>query len=174
MSRLAVSPPPFLPPHLRLLLPPSSLISPSLLCSSFPFYVHLVPAHALGVLLACAGKPWDPLGLAGISERNNLGINPHIKWLQESEVGHKGKGIERRTSLYGGGEREGWKGRRGKNKGDKGKGRRLRLWMHSSACARIHVAYICIYVYTYSMNKRSFEYDCALKDKEGGASFLGG
>lgn len=33
-----------------------------------------------------AGKPWDPFGFAGISERNTLGINPHLKWLQESEV----------------------------------------------------------------------------------------
>ena len=33
------------------------------------------------------GKPWDPWGLATISERNKLGINPNLKWLQESEVG---------------------------------------------------------------------------------------
>ncbi|TFJ82963.1 hypothetical protein NSK_005736 [Nannochloropsis salina CCMP1776] len=42
----------------------------------------------VGYDVETGGKPWDPLGLAGISERNNLGINPHIKWLQESEIKH--------------------------------------------------------------------------------------
>uniref|UniRef100_I2CR44 Light-harvesting protein n=1 Tax=Nannochloropsis gaditana (strain CCMP526) TaxID=1093141 RepID=I2CR44_NANGC len=42
----------------------------------------------VGYDVETGGKPWDPLGFAGISERNNLGINPHIKWLQESEIKH--------------------------------------------------------------------------------------
>ena len=41
----------------------------------------------VGYDIETGGKPWDPFGLAGVSERNGLGILPHIKWLQESEVG---------------------------------------------------------------------------------------
>jgi len=44
----------------------------------------------VGYDIETGGKPWDPFGLAGVSERNGLGILPHIKWLQESEVGREG------------------------------------------------------------------------------------
>ncbi len=40
----------------------------------------------VGFDIETGGKPWDPFGFAGVSERNGLGILPHIKWLQESEV----------------------------------------------------------------------------------------